>query len=67
MVDTLTSLKNGHKGRCRMGLVKCKASTSVKVNPEVFIDLQIQFLSDIKKVKMMNMPLDLSINWNQTT
>ena len=51
----------------RMGLVKRKASTGVKVDPEVFKDLQTQFLSDIRTVvKMTDIPLDLIINWDQT-
>ena len=51
----------------RMGLVKSKASTGVKVDPEVFKDLQTQFLSDIRTVvKMMDIPLALIINWDQT-
>ena len=50
-----------------MGLVKRKASTGVKVDPEVFKDLQTQFLSDIRTVvKMMDIPLDLLISWDQT-
>ena len=44
----------------RMGLVKHKASTGVKVDPENFKDLQTQFLSDIRTVvKMTDIPLDL--------
>ena len=51
----------------RMGLVKRKASTGVKVDPEVFKDLQTHFLSDIRTVvKIMDIPLDLIINWDQT-
>jgi len=51
----------------RMGFVKCKASTGVKVDPEVFKELQGQHLSDIQTVvKMEDIPLDLIINWDQT-
>ena len=51
----------------RMGLVKHKASTGVKVDPVVFKDLQTQFLSDIRTVvKMTDIPLELIINWDQT-
>ena len=50
-----------------MGIVKCEPSTSVKVDPETFKDLQSQFLSDIRMVvKMMDIPLDLIINRDQT-
>ena len=31
----------------RMGFVKCKSSTGAKVDPEVFKELQGQYLSDI--------------------
>ena len=49
------------------GLVKRKSSTDVKVDPEVFKDLHTQLLSDIRTVvKMMDIPFDLIINWDQT-
>ena len=37
----------------RMGFVKRKASTGVKVDPEVFKELQGQYLSDIRSVATM--------------
>ena len=51
----------------RMGFVKRKASTGVKVAPEVFKELQKQYLSDIRSVVVMeDIPPDLIINWDQT-
>jgi len=50
-----------------MRFVKHKASTGVKVDSEVFKELQGQYLSDIRSVvKMENVPPDLIINWDQT-
>ena len=51
----------------RMVHVKRKASTGVKVDPEVFKELQGRYLSDIRSVvKMEDIPPDLIINWDQT-
>ena len=51
----------------RMGFVKRKASTGAKVDPEVFKELQGQYLSDIRSVvKMEDIPPDLIINWDHT-
>ena len=51
----------------RMGLVKCKATTTVKITAEIFEDLKVQFLTDIETVSMLeDIPKDLVINWDQT-
>ena len=51
----------------RMGLVKCKATTTAKITAEVFEDLKVQFLTDIETVSMLeDIPKDLVINWDQT-
>ena len=49
-----------------MGLVKCKATTTVKITAEVFEDLKVLFLTDIETVSMLeDVPKDLVINWDQ--
>ena len=51
----------------RMGLVKRKATTTVKITPNMFEDLKKQFLDDIETVsKFEGIPKDLVINWDQT-
>ena len=51
----------------RMGLVKRKAITTVKITTEIFEDLKVQFLTDIETVSMLeDIPKDLVINWDQT-
>ena len=51
----------------RMGLVKRKATTTVKTTVEVFEDLKVQFLTNIETVSMLeDIPKDLVINWDQT-
>ena len=50
----------------RMRLVKCKATTTVKITAEIFEDLKVQFLTDIETVSMLkDIPKDLVINWDQ--
>ena len=50
----------------RMGLVKHKATTTMKITAEVFEDLKVQFLTDIETVSMLeDIPKDLVINRNQ--
>ena len=51
----------------RMGFVKRRASTKVKVSVEDFEVKKEQFLLDIKAiVTLEDIPLDLIINWDQT-
>ena len=51
----------------RMGLVKRKATTVLKVTPEEFADLKEQYLTDIETIsKFEAIPKDLIINWDQT-
>ena len=51
----------------RMGLVKYKATTTVKITPEMFEDLKQQFLTDIETIsKLEDIPKDLVIDWDQT-
>ena len=50
----------------RMGLVKRKATTTLKITAEIFEDLKVQFLTDIETVSMLeDIPKDLVINWDQ--
>ena len=51
----------------RMGLVKCKVTTIVKITAEIFEDVKVQFLTDIETVSMLeDIPKDQVINWDQT-
>ena len=51
----------------RMGLVKRKATTTVKITAEIFENLKVQFLTDIETVSMLeDIPKDPVINWDQT-
>ena len=51
----------------RMGYVKQKSTTKVKVSVEDLESLKEQFLLDIKAiVKLEDIPHDLILNWDQT-
>ena len=51
----------------RMGLVKCKATTVLKITPKEFADLWEQYLDDIETIsKIEAIPKEMIINWDQT-
>ena len=51
----------------RMGMVKRKACSKNKINPDHFESLKEQFLLDIKQtVELEEIPHELIINWDQT-
>ena len=51
----------------RMGYSKRRASSSTKISPENFADVQKLFLNDIRSVVVMeDIPEDLILNWDQT-
>ena len=50
----------------RMGSVKCKATTVLKITPNEFVDLRKQYLNDIETIsKMEAIPKEMIINWDQ--
>jgi len=52
----------------RMGMVKRRVSTKAKVDVEEFETLKDQFLLSIKTIVTLDeIPLDLIINWDQTS